>query len=211
MLLDLSKIKAIMFDMDGTLVDSMSYLADLAATKMEQTYGMSFAESREQYLLTSGLPFFMQLEKIFPGNAHNEAVAKSFEDQKWQDYFEHQFYPEVETALSDLRAKGLKIGVSSNNGQEIIEEFISRKTSFKFDLVCGFKPDFEKGPAHFQKMLDLFKLSKDQLLFVGDSLHDAKKGLEFGLPFVGRSGTFSEADFTTLGVSSVKDLGLLCR
>jgi len=183
------------FDFDGTLVDSMEGFADLAAGLMEKNYGLSYAQAREKYLKTSGLPFFQQLESLFPNNPLNGKVAQDFEVQKKRYYFERPFFQEVYQTIERLRRQGVRVVVSSNNGQDVIEEYLDHQDAPPFDLVLGFKEGFSKGRAHFEKVLDHFDLSVDEAVFVGDSLYDAQKALDFGVDFVGRVGTFSHHKF----------------
>lgn len=183
------------FDFDGTLVDSMGGFADLAAGLIAESYGVSSETARSGYLRTSGLPFFQQLEALFPGDARNSAVAADFEARKQSDYFNRPFFREVPQAISELRRRGVRAVVSSNNGQEIVEAYLERRPEARFDLVLGFQKGFSKGRAHFQKVMEHFSADPDEILFVGDSLHDARQALEFGVDFVGRVGTFRSEQF----------------
>jgi hypothetical protein len=54
--------KVLLCDLDGTLIDSMPALAELATEVMEEVFAMPGALARELYLATCGLPFFQQLE-----------------------------------------------------------------------------------------------------------------------------------------------------
>jgi phosphoglycolate phosphatase len=64
---------------------------------------------------------------------------------------------------------------------------------------------------------DHFQTSRDDILFIGDSLHDAKIALRSNIDFLGREGTFTETDFKKISpqVKTIKNLnelkGMLCR
>jgi phosphoglycolate phosphatase-like HAD superfamily hydrolase len=62
-------------------------------------------------------------------------------------------------------------------------------------LVLGYRPGFSKGKDHFEAVLRYFGVSPKEVLFVGDSLHDAQKAQGFGFDFIGRAGTFSRERF----------------
>ncbi len=182
------------FDFDGTLVDSMGGLADLAALLIEDHHGLTRQEARQKYLQTSGLPFHQQLEKIFPNHGLNKKVAEAFESRKKQQYLDQILFEETKTTLQELRSSGIKVGVSSNNFQKLVEEYI-QKHSLELDLVLGFRQGFAKGEAHFKQVLKHFNVSVGEMLFVGDSLEDGREAKEFGIDFIARSGTFSAALF----------------
>lgn len=207
-----------LFDFDGTLVDSMGAFADLAAQLISQNYGTDPATAREDYLRTSGLPFFFQLEVLFPKHPLNSEVAQRFELGKQEGYWEAPFFNEVPAVLRALQESGIRTAVSSNNGQEIVDRYLAKRgVADCFDLVLGFRPGFGKGREHFEAVIRHFGVETSEVLFVGDSLHDAAKAKEFGLDFVGRLGTFSRERFekefpeVTL-LENFQQLGeLICR
>ena len=74
--------KVVVFDFDGTVVDSMDSFADIAADVMPRYYSISGEEAKRLYLETSGIPFFQQLEQLFPNNENNDKAAHDFEETK---------------------------------------------------------------------------------------------------------------------------------
>src|SRR5436190_1421711 len=74
--------RVVMCDLDGTLIDTMPILADLATVVMNEIYAMPAPLARELYLATCGLPFIQQLEKIFPGDERNAGASDLFEGRK---------------------------------------------------------------------------------------------------------------------------------
>ncbi len=74
----MDKVKLVVFDLDGTLVDTMGSFANHAATLMERHYGLLHETGYSQYMKTSGLPFKQQLEVLFPRNHKNASVAHQF-------------------------------------------------------------------------------------------------------------------------------------
>lgn len=186
--------RAVLFDLDGTLVDSMGAFADIAAGVISREYGVQWGEARKSYLRTSGIPFFQQLEELFPGRRRNPHLAAEFEAAKLDDFFAEEYFPDVLPALTRLKAMGYVLAVSSNNFQSNVEEFVGAK-GFAFDLVLGFRPGFEKGKDHFDHVCSQAKLIPGDLLFVGDSLQDGVRALGYGADFAGRTGTFSKQQF----------------
>ena len=70
--------RVLLCDLDGTLIDSMPTLADLATEVMESTHGTPRILARELYLATCGLPFVKQLEEIYPGDPRNAGASDLF-------------------------------------------------------------------------------------------------------------------------------------
>jgi len=187
-------IKAVIFDFDGTLVDTMQSFADTAADVMATRYDVQFDWARQRYLDTSGIPFFQQLEVIFPNDQRNEEAANEFEQRKLDAFFDESFPSDVVQTITRLRELGYAVAISSNNFQELIDQFVNRE-SLHFDAALGCRENFFKGKDHFTHLQAALQLSADQLLFVGDSLMDEVRARENGVRFVGKTGTFDAQAF----------------
>jgi phosphoglycolate phosphatase-like HAD superfamily hydrolase len=181
-------------DLDGTLIDSMPVLADVATEVMEETYGTPRVLARELYLATCGLPFRKQLEEIYPADERNQGASDRFEAQKPARCGGIRMTAETRRALERMRALGARVAVSSNNGIENVAAF-AEKAGFTFDLVLGFGEGLAKGKPHLDETARIFGVGRQQMLFVGDSLHDGEIAEREGIPFVGVAGTFSAERF----------------
>lgn len=182
------------FDFDGTLVDSMTHFADLASDVIHHHYGTAFAEAREQYRQTSGLPFVEQIARLYPGDARNAAAVAAFETRKAATYFDCPLFPDVRTALHTLRHRDCCVAISSNNAQALVEQYLAAH-ELPVDIVCGWAPNFAKGRAHFAHIVTITEQTAAEILFIGDSLKDAREAAEHGIDFVGRAGTFTADEF----------------
>jgi len=187
--------RVLLCDLDGTLIDSMPTLADLATEVMERLYGTPRLLARELYLATCGLPFIKQLEEIYPGDRRNPVASDLFESRKPARCNAIRMPAETRRALERMRARGVRIAVSSNNGTENVEAFV-RQADFTFDLVLGFGGGLAKGRPHLDRSSQVFGVGRQEMLFVGDSLHDGEIAEREGVPFVGVAGTFSPERFT---------------
>ncbi|HLU66926.1 MAG TPA: HAD family hydrolase [Kofleriaceae bacterium] len=188
--------RVIMFDLDGTLVDTMPAFADLAAEVMERRHGLDRCWARARYLETSGIPFCKQLEVICPGHPDNRPASDEFEARKRAVCNRVSMDAGTVAALEDLRAMGIRLVVSSNTGQAFVDEFAARE-AFRFDLALGFDParGLAKGRPHVERATSELGVCNGDLLFVGDSLADAELADKSGVAFVGRLGTFQAEDF----------------
>ena len=187
---------AVLFDLDGTLVDTMPAFADLAAEIIADRYDVRRPWARLTYLDTSGLPFIQQLESVFRNRPENEAASVEFEARKLAICRAARMDARTVAALGGLRSLGLKLAVSSNTPQAVVDEF-SEREEFRFDLALGFDPaaGLAKGGPHIDRALAAFATARDALVFVGDSLKDAELAAENGVVFIGRVGTFLADDF----------------
>ena len=184
-----------MFDFDGTLVDTMGGFADIAADVLEKNYNIPRAEGRRQYLQTSGIPFFQQLEIIRPGGAKNRDCAEEFESRKLQGFFDSAPPPTTVSGLEMLHDSGIGLVVSSNNFQYNVDDYLEKYT-LPLDLALGFDQNgMEKGRPHFLKTQEHFGIGPGEMLFCGDSLKDGERAISCGVEFVGKTGTFTRDQF----------------
>ena len=188
---------AIMFDFDGTLVDTMHDYASIASEEMEDIYGISRETARHLYLETSGIPFFQQLDLIFGPHRRNDECAGRYENRKATFLEDVRLDRDTKETLLQIRSFGVSIAITSNNFQDLVDRFI-RDDIGLFDIVLGFSDNMSKGPAQFTKVIDNFGVDRRHILFVGDSLSDVRKALAFGIDFVAVSGTLKAESFRTL-------------
>jgi len=186
--------RVLLCDLDGTLIDTMPILADLATDVLSETFGMPRSLARELYVATCGLPFCQQLESICPGDPRNAAVSNRFEDAKPALCRSARMPAETRRALITLQGRGVRIVVSSNNGRDNVEAF-AHDSGFAFDLVLGYGEGLAKGAPHIQRAGSTFRTAREQMAFVGDSLHDGEIAAGERIAFVGVAGTFSKERF----------------
>lgn len=186
--------RAVLFDLDGTLIDTMQVFADVAADVMVKHHADDFARARAAYLTTSGIPFFQQLEVIHPGDARNAAAAAEFEDRKIAATDDVGASDMTLASLVQLRRLGIATAVSSNNFQDQVDKFIAR-CPVTLDLALGFGNGLAKGDGHFTRACEVFNCTRDDLVFVGDSIADAELARRGNVRFVARLGTFDARAF----------------
>jgi phosphoglycolate phosphatase-like HAD superfamily hydrolase len=165
--------KLLVFDLDGTLIDTMADYGDHAARLMEAAFGTPFDAARRLYFETSGLPFEKQLKIIYPDAPDTDVTADQFE--AWKDsYLLTINLPKATHALlAAWRARGMRVVISSNN----LETYVQRMAvDWPVDVALGYRPvdQFGKGEPHFAWLEAHFSVSRADMLFVGDSLNDAR-------------------------------------
>ncbi len=189
-------IKLLVFDLDGTLVDTMGNYGDQAALLMNRHYGTDLVQARHDYFRTSGLPFHQQLKILYPEADTTDAVAQAFED--WKDGFllNINLPTAIATLFQKWRASGLRIAISSNNQENYVERMAR---DWPVDAALGYRQSdgFAKGETHFAALEARFNIKRNEMLFTGDSPNDARIALSCGVPFRALlTPEFSEADFT---------------
>lgn len=197
----------VVLDLDGTLVDTMDALAALAADVLHRDHDMPVDEATTLYLETSGIPFRDQLDLMLPGHTGLDGTALDFERRKASIVGSSKLSEARIDALHELRRLGFSITVSSSSAHHFVDAF-HRRAGFDFDLVLGYRPGQTKGHRHFTMTCEALNATPDQLLFIGDSLMDARLAAGAGVPFIGRVGTFTRDRFSAEhpGVELIDDV-----
>lgn len=131
---------AAIFDMDGTLIDSMPGLTDLAVDVIYEQWGLNRGIARREYLHTVGMPFSEQLAYIFPGmrNFTSRMVAESVYIKRKRDItLEAPVLPQVMAILQKhARMHDFVVLVSSTH-KSLVEEVVLKHFHGLFSHVYG--------------------------------------------------------------------------
>ncbi|MGY5875670.1 MAG: HAD hydrolase-like protein [Candidatus Thorarchaeota archaeon] len=193
------RCKAIIFDFDGTLADSMPFLEKIGVQIISKYYEISEEDATHRYRSTTGLPYEHQIKMNFPDFEQNEEAIEEFEKLKIEKIYEQELFDDCVAMLKSISERGILIFVSSSTFQPTIQEYFKKKDlSHYFQEIVGYRPGFEKGADHFNHIKDTHRVSLDHVVFVGDSLKDYERSKGF-CPFIGISRMFSEDDFRKAG------------
>ena len=206
-----SSVKAIIYDFDGTIADTMPFLTDLAVGLIAKSYGLSHEVALERYRSTVGRDFRSQLEVIFPNHPENAEVSEVFEDAKRQDMFDQPIFPEVIPTLTFFGDRDVKQFLCSSTRRGLVEQYArAYGIDGHFCECLGFEEDLPKG-AQIASVIERHRLDPNEVVFVTDSPHDVDYVKGTGLRFVGIQRLFSEQEFQARGLGSVKDLSTLTQ
>ena len=205
------KIKAAIFDFDGTVADTMPFLTDLATGLLVENYDISEDEAKRKYLETTGLDFASQMELMFPNHPKNRETVSAFESRKREGVLNHPVFAEVIPVFNYFKKKKIYRFICSSTKQEIITEYCAlHGIEALVDGCFGHKPDFGKG-KQIDYILEHYNLRPDEVLLVGDSLKDSDFAGNRNIGFVGITRLFEETEFRRKALLCVGDLTALTR
>ena len=201
-----AELKAVIFDLDGTIADTMPFLTDLAVELISEHYPVSRGVARQRYRDTTGMDFAAQLERIFPDHPKNSQVAQVFESRKRHGFLDHPVFPDALAALRYFKSRDVRQFVCSSTKQEILTDYVSAsKIDHLLDGCFGRTAGLDKG-QQVERILEEHHLEPTEVLFVGDSLLDWALVEDKGVRFLGVRRIFDEQDFRRQGLLSVRDL-----
>ncbi|HKS60026.1 MAG TPA: HAD hydrolase-like protein [Thermoplasmata archaeon] len=131
----------VVFDVDGTLLDSISLISHVAADVLFRAFATPPDEGRIHYLATTGMPFEAQLAQLYPEApaALRLQAARVFHQRKIAEAYAHAGpFPEVPKLLKRLAQGRWTLVVSTGAEREMAELMLEREgLRYWFEGVLG--------------------------------------------------------------------------
>lgn len=201
--------KAILFDLDGTLVDSLPDIA--AAMNRSLTKAGLPTFPTKDYLMKVGNGVFKLTERSVGERTDLfDTVLRYYR----ADYAENcavdsRPYPGIPEALEDFKSMGLKVCCLSNKDETDVKKVLGYCfPGFAFTVTRGrrdgvpLKPD----PAAALSILEEIGVTAEEAVFVGDTLMDVSCGKNAGITSIGVTWGFRPGeDVLTYGADHIAD------
>ncbi len=184
-------IDTIIFDLDGTLVDSQP--AALAATiEALSRFGVQVTatEVREQFGGGARKPLLYFLKRDLSSNQAELAISDAIRLQNdLQLSFTHRvvLLPQAKQLLVLLKDSRYRLALATMSAKNIVDKVLSYHGIKEYleavmtaDDVTRVKPD----PEILTKTVDLLGGQVNRTLYVGDSGHDLEAAVSLGMPFL---------------------------
>lgn len=183
--------QAYLFDLDGTLIDS---LADIAASvnRMLEARGHP-RRDEELFRQMVGDGMAKLVERALPEQARDAETIQAGVEEYRADYEQHwreqtRPYEGIVELLGTLKARGFKLGVGSNKSHRftvpMTEHFFGKDT---FDIILGARPEVPRKPAPdaAHEVAALWGLPTSEIAYVGDSGIDMDFAKNSGMRAIG--------------------------
>ena len=185
-------IKAIIFDLDGTLLDTITDISNCMNMALTDLALPGFTENEYKHLVGSGLDRLV--DGVLPKEMSEPVVIDKFVlnfrryySQKWK---EHSVpFEGIQEMLIYLKDVGIKLAVFSNKPHQSTMEMIVEFFPGYFEIICGERTEegFPKKPdptvAFY--IATAMEVKPEEVLFVGDSDVDMQAAVNAGMVAVG--------------------------
>jgi phosphoglycolate phosphatase len=168
------KYKGIIFDLDGTLVNSLEDISDAMNTVLKALNYPTHTYDTYQYFIGSGLRNLVSKALPAPNNSE-EQIETCFEtmiiEYRKICTLKTKPYPGIIELLDDLISRDIKLAVFSNKADELTKKIASEIFPDYFDAAIGLSSEILKKPNPFEAVAisKTWKLKTEEILFVGDS------------------------------------------
>lgn len=187
--------KAAIFDLDGTIADTLESIAYSTNATLESLGLMKRPVEEYNYYAGDGADVLVMraLKAACENNEQAEELyprARAKYKEVFVDYCMYNVKPfdGMVELLEGLKARGIKIGVLSNKPHDravdVVNELFGEGY---FDLVCGQREGIPKkpDPSGAKIMLKEFDVEAAECLYVGDTNVDMQTGKNTGMFTVG--------------------------
>jgi phosphoglycolate phosphatase len=199
-------LEAVIFDLDGTLVDTPAVIVETALAALRESGGMARAMPEPQAIrATIGLPLtvaFSGLLGLAAESAQVEAVVAEYR-RLWRANVVPRsaelLYPGVAEGVQVLRDLGLRLAVATSKVQSgAVAQLEAAGIARHFEVVAGYdaverpKPD----PQLALHVLERLEAAPERTIVVGDTTHDLLMARGAGLRAI--AVTYGAQDEATL-------------
>ena len=187
----MGKIDSIIFDLDGTLVDSYP-AAITSSTKALSDFGVqvSDADIRSQFGGGSRKLLWYFLDRSLGQNKADALIEEVIQRRlELQLSFTDQvtLLPNVKKLLELLRIDGFRIALATMSSGDVVQHIMSFHGIGQYfdhvvtvDDVVNVKPD----PEILVKTIGLLGVNAEQAVYCGDSSHDSEAAFRLDMPFL---------------------------
>ena len=196
-----SMIKAVIFDMDGTIADTLASIAGFGNAALAAHGFPTLEVELYRQLVGNGADVLMRRMLAATGKEHDEDTVKALR-KTYDALYEADPtklvtpYPGILEMLHTVRAAGIKTAILSNKPDNMTCYIANALFHGLFDIVHGQRADFPKkpDPTAVLSICDELGVTPADCLYVGDSGVDMQTGNNAGIESVGVTWGFRGVD-----------------
>ncbi|MCV3763595.1 HAD family hydrolase [Companilactobacillus farciminis] len=176
----------ILFDVDGTLIDTEKTIIKSFQKTLQDTYGIT--PKAEELFYVLGIPGTKAIEKYAHSEIEGQKLLTDWNENDHAMFHYSEIFDGIERALKQLKQRNIKLGIvtsrTDSEMQVVLDNFDIGKY---FDIfITASKTKLHKpNPDPILKAMKILNLSSQDTMYVGDSIYDFQcarnAGIEFGL------------------------------
>lgn len=192
--------KCVLFDLDGTLVDSLVDLAD-SMNRVLTRQGLPVHPAQAyRYFVGDGI--IRLIQRALPAEAQQETIVQDCAKKMRQEYALHwadttRPYPGIAELLDALTTRQIPMAILSNKPDELTQEVVRKiLPDWHFAAVAGARETFPRkpDPAGALRIATLLQRKPADFLYLGDTNTDMQTARSAGMFAIGALWGFRTAE-----------------
>ena len=183
--------KAIIFDLDGTLLNTIEDLTDSMNLTLSRFGFKGHDQETYKYFIGDGIETLVQ--RALPPESRDEGMVARCVAAMREEYAlrwdkKTRPYPGIPELLDTLSQKGWPISILSNKPDDSTRMVVAKLLPrWSFQIILGSRPSVPKkpDPTAALEIAGLLNLSPAQFIYLGDTGTDMKTALSAGMFPVG--------------------------
>ncbi|MEO8239714.1 MAG: HAD family hydrolase [Flavobacterium sp.] len=203
------KFKGIIFDLDGTLVNSLEDIADSMNKVLQDLNYPTHSYDVFQYFIGSGLR--NTVTKALPASNNTDEQIEICFERMIKGYsksctLKTKPYEGIIELLDHLASRNIKLAIFSNKADELTKKITAEIFPDYFDASVGLSIESLKKPNPFKAIAisENWNLKPEEIIFIGDSDIDMQTAVNASMFPVGVTwGYRTEEELITSGAKLV--------
>ena len=191
-------VGTVLFDLDGTLVDSLEDLTDAVNHMLAGFDKTALSPASVRLLVGRGARNLVQraLDTLSPDHIERGLeLFVGFNSAHIAD--KSRLYPGVRELLDILASHGIRMAIISNK-QEALSRLILETLGIEgyFTTICGGDsfPEMKPSPLPLLRLMERFGVPPADAVMVGDSINDIQAGRGAGIATIGCTWGYGELE-----------------
>ncbi|MBV5341013.1 MAG: HAD-IA family hydrolase [Deltaproteobacteria bacterium] len=197
-------IRAVLFDLDGTLVDSLEDLTD-AVNHIRSAYSQP-PLTAEAVRLKVGKGSRNLIQQVLPDVTDSDidhVLGMFLEFNREHIADKSRLYPGIQELLQEFAARDIKMAIISNKNEDLSSLILQTLgINDMFESVCGGDtyPERKPSPLPLLRVAERLGIAPHECVMVGDSINDIQAGQQANIASIACTwGYGSRAELTGAG------------
>ena len=202
--------KAVLFDMDGTVLNTLGDLADSMNYSLRH-FNMPEREERELKTFLGKGPAYFVRRSVAEGTP--EDLCRQVQDF-YEEYYDAHCqiktapYPGIRELMKRLKNMGIKLAVISNKQEPAVKVLAERHFPGLLELAVGTGPSIpcKPDPSAVLSAMERMGVRREESVYVGDMDVDLNTAKNAGIDCIGVAwGFMGREKLESLGASTIAD------